>query len=345
MSASLELEIKHLLAQEESLEKVIEQVVQTAENEGDEIGYDQVLTLCRFLWHAQAHSALINFVFKNWQNLNFKIPWEYFTEALSSRMTPELAEILWEGIDQESATNLACKSQGLDAFFPEMKQKRADLRIEAIKSSEIYKEELLEELQTFRVQQMVEQEKKTLQKLLRLFPNDTSLKQQSSDFRERNALEVINRISPIRKSLEKDEPRADENTIKAQEAWGRCLEKLSKDQPELSYEIAIAAFFMGLYEISLSILNSAPDSEALLWFRCELYLKNHRYVDLLQSIAQLEVQLAANSETFFATAYYRAQAFWGLGQKHLAIEVMEGLLAARPNYRMGVVLLNHWRTQ
>ncbi|HRO68156.1 MAG TPA: hypothetical protein PL182_11375, partial [Pseudobdellovibrionaceae bacterium] len=70
-----------------------------------------------------------------------------------------------------------------------------------------------------------------------------------------------------------------------------------------------------------------------------------RLVELLHELARVELLQSEDSETFFATAYLRAQALWGLGQKHAAIEVMESLLASRPQYRSGLSLLSLWREQ
>jgi hypothetical protein len=343
LSASLELEIKHLLTQEESLDKVIEQVIQTVENDGEDLGYDQVLTLCRFLWRAEAHKALVEFILKHWNHPDFKIPWPFFLSALSERLTPDIAELLWEGITKEGSQNLAARSFVLDTYHPELKQLRANLKLDAIKKMETQKEELLNQLDTFRVQQMAEQEKNLLQKLMRLYPDDATIARQSSDFKERNALDVISRHAPLRRATIIDHESPSPEMQKAQQAWGQVfLESAAKD-PGASYEFAVAAFMIGVYDVALRILDMSEKSDAKIWFRLEILLHTRRYLDLLQDVAGAELLYAHDSETFFATAYYRAQAFWGLGQKHMAIEVMEGLLAARPHYRMGLTLLNQWR--
>ncbi len=343
MSASLELEIKHLLTQEESLDKVIEQVIQTVENDGEDLDYDQVLTLCRFLWRAHANKALVDFVLKHWGHSDFKIPWPYFLSALSERMTPEVAELLWEGLSKEGSQALAARSPALDTYYPELKQLRANLKIDAIKKMEGQKEELLNQLDTFRVQQMAEQEKNLLQKLMRLYPDDATIARQSSDFKERNALDIISRHAPLRRATIIDEESPTPEMLKAQQAWGQVFLEASAKNPAAAYEFAVASFMMGLYDVALRVLDMSENSDAKTWFRLEILLHTRRYLDLLQDVANAELQFAHDSETFFATAYYRAQAFWGLGQKHMAIEVMEGLLAARPHYRMGLTLLNQWR--
>jgi hypothetical protein len=346
LSASLELEIKYLLTQEESLETVIEQVIQTVENEGDDLSYDQVLTLCKFLWNAHAHARLVQFIFKHWHSQDFKIPWPYLLGALSGKITIETAELMWENIKKEASESFASKSMALDDFYPQLKQFRADIKLERIKQISSQKEDLLNQLDTFRIQKMAEQERNLLQRLMRLYPDDATIVRQSSDFKERNALDIIARHAPLRRAVILDKEIPTEDMLRAQQSWGQTfLAAAVKGNNTQAFEFAVAAFMMGLFEVSLKILDLTEKSAAKTWLRLEILLQGRRYLDLLQEAAAVEIQYAHDPETFFATAYYRAQAFWGLGQKHSAIEVMEGLLAARPHYRMGLTLLNQWRGQ
>src|SRR5690606_30020977 len=100
------------------------------------------------------------------------------------------------------------------------------------------------------------------------------------------------------------------------------------------------------FETALEIIDLAPiEEEALAWLRLEALLGCRRFIELLTELTNMEMALSHEPETFFATAYLRAQAFWGLGQKHNAIEVLEGLLASRPHYRAASSLLTLWSGQ
>ena len=100
------------------------------------------------------------------------------------------------------------------------------------------------------------------------------------------------------------------------------------------------------FEDSLHILSFSNDeSEAFLWFRLEALLKARHFVEVLHEITHIELQFAHEPETFFATAYLRAQAYWGLGQKHSAMEVMDSVLVSRPHYRAASALLSLWSQQ
>ena len=343
MSINLELEIKSFLLKEDSLDQVIENIINTVENNTEGISADDVVTLCRFLIQARAYPAVIQFVFKHWSEKDFIIPWPYFLKALEPRMNQELADFLWEAITITKGFTQACRSPVLDNLYPAMAEKRAKRRQNLIQKLENRREEIQSELSTLHDRQLFEREKAILRKLLRMYPGDPELLKRTSDLRERSALEIIAKHAPLRRSIIWDDEKNNPETEIAERSWSQCLLEAAIRTPEVVYELAIAAFMMGLFETSLKILNLEPDQKNHLWFRLEVLLQARHYLELLNLLAQVELHFAYDSETFFATAYLRAQAMWGMGQKHTAVEVLESLMAARPGYRLGLTLLSQWR--
>ncbi len=343
MSINLELEIKSFLLKEDSTDQVIENIIQLVESNSEGIDSEDAITLCRFLSQAKAYPAIINFVFKHWNNKHFIIPWPYFMKALESRLTIDLAEILWEAISETKGFTQACRSASLDQFYPPMVDKRKLRRQNLIQNIQKQREEIEEELSTLHDRQLFEREKAVLRRLLRMYPNDPELLKKTSNLRERSALEVIAKHAPLRRTIIWDDEKNNPEIEKAAESWSHCLLEAAARTPESVYELSIAAFMMGLFETSLKILNLETDQTKDLWFRLEVLLQSRRYLELLNQLAQVEMHFSMDPETFFATAYLRAQAMWGMGQKQIAVEVMESLLKARPGYRLGLSLISQWR--
>ncbi|MNL11546.1 hypothetical protein D3C87_1323860 [compost metagenome] len=123
------------------------------------------------------------------------------------------------------------------------------------------------------------------------------------------------------------------------------LIEAAAENPELAADLAIAAVMFEMPETALKVLEFAEADASMIWLRMEVLLMARHFIELLNEISKTEVMFAHEPETFFATAYLRAQAFWGLGQKHTAIEVMEGLLISRPHYRAASALLSVWGQQ
>lgn len=349
MSTFIELEIQNLLKQTEDLGEVGSRVVSSIESSPDNFTLDNINALSRFLLSAGLQALLIEFVLRHIENEAFPIPWPYFLEALSS-FTGELDEkvikALVEGIEEDNAQSEAARSLALRQEIQNLGEWRSNRKYRIHKDYLNNKRNLLDQLITLRTQQLYEQEKSLLQRLQKLYPGDSDIRREVNEHKQRYALEILARRTPRGRTITTEElaPK-DLEVEKALEALMISMHEHAEQMPEMAFDFAIAAFMLEAYEDSLSLLSFSPESDSLIWFRLEVMLKCRRFVELLTALAQVEVIYAHDPETFFATAYLRAQALWGLGQKHTAIEVMEGLLAARPHYRAGSALLSIWGGQ
>lgn len=353
MSQSLELEIKDLLDQNpgddpDRLIKVGESLIASLEGSEDGLLPENITTLSRFLLHAGLYRELISFCLRHLRNEAFKVPWPYFLEAIrlsGDSISNELADALLIGIDHDDARGLASRSRALDARAPTLKAERADRRLQALKAARRQKENLLEQLITLRTQQLYEQERLVLQKLQKMYPRDPEVLREVQAHKERYALEILSKHSRFSRRIRFEENSKDPDVEALKPALADLLIETASQEPAYALDFAVAAGMLEMWETALSLLEFSEDSEQARWLRLELLLLAGRHLELLAELARLELLYADDSETFFATAYLRAQALWGLGQKHAAIDVMESLLASRPQYRSGLSLLALWRDQ
>ncbi|MEN0060160.1 MAG: hypothetical protein AAGB31_15080, partial [Bdellovibrio sp.] len=271
----------------------------------------------------------------------------YFLEALgalSGTLDERALRALVEGIEEENQQAEASRAAALYNILPTLvewkMERQTKIQDEYLRNKKV----LLDQLITLRTQQLYEQEKNLLQRLQKLYPHDSEILLEAGEHRQRHALEILQRHSPKSSSrlFEDLDPR-DPEVEKALAVVLQSLHEQASRYPDMCFDFAVAAFMLEAYEEALSLLSQSEVTSALLWFRLEILLQCRRFVELLSELAQVEVLFAEEPETFFATAYLRAQALWGLGQKHTAMEVLEGLLAARPHYRAASTLMSLWR--
>ncbi|WII73735.1 hypothetical protein QJS83_07580 [Bdellovibrio sp. 22V] len=346
MSTYIELEIQNLLNEVEELDQVADRLIQSLESNPDRFTLDNINSLARFLIQSRQSLKLVEFVLRHIDNESFPIPWPYFIEALgplSEDLEEKTLRALIEGIVEDHAESEAARSQALNKQLSEFGEWRSNRKYKIHKDYLNNKRQLLDQLITLRTQQLYEQEKNLLQRLQKLYPGDKEIRAEVNEHKQRYALEVLQRRSPKARTVKTDFIPKDPEVEAALEALMTSFHEHAEQLPEMAFDFSIAAFMLEAYEASLSLLNySNEETETLLWFRLEVLLKCRRFVELLNEISRVELTLAHEPETFFATAYLRAQALWGLGQKHTAIEVMEGLLASRPHYRAASALLSIW---
>ncbi|MGZ3774679.1 MAG: hypothetical protein ACXVCY_12690 [Pseudobdellovibrionaceae bacterium] len=346
MSTYVELEIQNLLNEEQDLALVCDRLTENLESSADLLTLDNVNSLARFIINSKQPLKLIHFVLRHIDNENFPIPWPYFLEALghfSSELDEKCLQALTEGIQEDGAETEAARSSKLNKFIPSLGEWRSNRNYKIHKDYLNNKHVLLEQLVTLRTQQLYEQEKSLLSRLQKLYPGDEDIRNEINEHKQRYALEILQRRSPKAKSLKlEDLAPVNLEVEKARSALMLSLHDHVKENPEMTFDFSIIAFILECYEDALTLLSFCEETTSTLWFRLEILLMCRRFVEVLSEISKVELQLAHDPETFFATAYLRAQAMWGLGQKHTAIQILEGLVASRPQYRAAAALLSIW---
>lgn len=349
MSQFIELEIQNILNETSDLDEASIKLIQLLEATPEQFNTDNISALARFLVSAGKFKTLIEFILRHLSEENFPIPWAYLLEALALSQTEldaKMIHSLLDGIYETHGEFEAARSKALDDYDTSFSQWREQRKIQNRKKYLEGKKELLDELLMLRTQQLYQQEKALLLQLQKLYPQDAEIALEVSNHKQQYALEVLNRRSPktsIHPLVSKSD--LDPEVELALKALTSSLLDHSKQDPEMAIDFAVVAFMLEAYETALEILTYCTPSVSCAWFRLEVLLQCRHFVDLLTEISEVELRFAHDPETFFATAYLRAQALWGLGQKHAAIEVMEGLLTSRPHYRSGNTLLRSWSGQ
>lgn len=344
MAANLELEIQTQLLDHSTLE-VTEQLLAYV-RESETLGSDEVQSIFSFFLKTGSYKSIIFACLENFAIEKFPTPWHLFIEALTLGAYPmdqKILNAIVKGILETKSELDACRTLRFDRYRQEFIRWRADRHEHFLNACMAEKNKLLDQLNYVRSQRLYDQEKKILSRLFKMFPDDESIRTLYREHTERYAEEILLRkVRPQKRNLfrEKPDPEYDE----VSKAFADSLIMQSLDHPQMAYELAVSALVHELYEAGLVILEKCRDSRPKAWLRLELLLGARHHLELLQSLPQVESRYANDPETFFATAYYRAQALWGLGQNHTAIEVLESLLDSRPSYRSGLSLLSQWRS-
>lgn len=345
MSTYIELEIQNLLNQGEAPSSIGERLVADLESSEEKFTNENIEALSGFLLRSGMYESLIQLVLRHFDKESFHIPWPYFVEALALSgpdLDSKTVKALLEGIEEQKAHEEIIHTQALDKYAPKINEWRSDHKYQVHRDYLANKKLLLEQLITLRTQQLYQQEKNLLLRLQKMYPGDRDVRREVQEHKQRYALEILARRSPSRHHNAEEAPKPDPEVEAALQALNESLLESVQNNPDMAMDFAIAAFILESYETALELLSYADETASLLWFRLEILLKCRRFLDVLNEVARVELIFTNDPETFFATAYLRAQALWGLGQRHTAMEVMESLLLSRPHYRAGSALMSLW---
>ena len=349
MSTYIELEIQNLLKEYGDFNIIADKLLNLIESETESLTSENISAVFRFLLNVNLPSKIVQFSISYLENSTVPIPWPFFIEALDSikrSLDADTIKALNEGIAEQKAELEASRSQKLDDVLLGIRDWRSQRRLKIQQDYLNRKRELLDELITLRMQRLVEEEKKLLKKLQKLYPGDPEVQKELDEHRQRYALEILHKRAPKSRI-----PRFDDlNTMdidveKIRKNLLSSIKQTALKNPEITVDLSIAAFMIDSYEEALELIEHCENTPPVLWLRAEILLRHRKYLELLGEITRIELHFSSDPETFFATAYYRAQALWGLGQKDTAKEVLEALINSRPHYRAATALLNIWGAQ
>ncbi len=337
----LELELKSVLDEGRSLSSVSHILIEAFESTDK----SKRQTAMRFL---QLHPewSLWKKDFEAWLQYEPRWPWQLILSWLTpNRLLLSLGEkeLLLQTLEKQKVIHILSHFPDWSVVYPQVTELRTQARIGVQKKILEIRDLLFEELRTWKSQRLSEQEMKVLKRLTLKFPNDPDIQSEQEKFSQNQAVEKLGSRLREKRTQKVRSLHFKEEFVQVSEEWEQQLLNHIDRKPEDAYDLTIACCFMEDWVTALKLVNKAHSSAQSDWLELEILLKLQRYVDVLQALQIVEVKWADESETFFATAYVRAQALFGLGQKEKALEVLESLLASRPLYRQGVELLFIWR--
>jgi hypothetical protein len=350
LSQYVELEIQTLLnsmSDPAELPLVGQKLIEGLERSPSHFTAENIQAATLFLLNAGLHHTLMGFYSRHISNPEFPLVWSHFLQSLSIHkelLTEKLLAAIQQGLDESEAwSEEASRSDGAVDLFPNLKSARMKRRAGIADTHQKGKRQLLDQIVTLRTQQLHQQEKAVLTRLQKLYPGDPDVAKEVQEYKQRHALEILQKHAPQNRELRMEEmPTSDPEIEKSMQILNQDLLDKADQDPSLALDFCIMALMLESYETALTLLSYCEETPSTWWLRMEILLRCRRYLELLTDLSRLELLLANDPETFFASAYLRAQALWGLGQKHNAIEILEGLMTARPYYRATSALLGTW---
>lgn len=352
---SLELEIHNLFQEGNNLDTICDEVLSKFEK-NDVISPLEAESVSHFLLTAGRIDLLFKFYSKCLRKKSLGIfPWGNFVEAVK-QIEPELSENLIDLIELGLAANpdeaSSLKSETLLYLIPTLQGKvqssKKNFELEKLQ----LKTKLMAQLNHNRLYQLAEQEEQTLIQLIKIFPMDIDVKLLHQAHLEKKADEILARVknpnqrsaSTSRRHLVEDEPEARIFINKLDRVITELAHKLKSQSPDQIYNLALLAMHFELFDLSLKLIEIAPQTNATEWLKAEMLFESGRHLELLKHIEKIENQPALNSDTTYGAIYLKAQAYQGLGQKEIAIRLLESLSDKVPHYRSIQALLHEWKT-
>lgn len=274
------------------------------------------------------------------------VPWGHYIHLLDTlRINPnrEVIESVIKGARRQKNLETLSMVRSWDRHDKRFHEFRSAIENKRRDDHDNKKQVMIEKIEFYRSQRMVDEEKRALKVLLKMFPNDIAIQEEHEKFQRQWAREIIAQNSrDVREARIVDQKKPGKRELLLIKCiTDEMLRILGKDNKH-AYNFAIALKTMAHPLPALKVLAMADDAWEVEWLKIELLIDSGRFIDCLNAVHDLEMRYAHDPETTFAATYARAKALNGLGQSGPAIDLLQSIVSVRPNYRSAYSLMAEW---
>ena len=349
---SLELEISSLFQEGNTLETICSEIISKYEK-SDVISPSEIESISHFLTLAGRVDLLFSFYLKCLRKDSVAFfPWGSFSIACSRLDHFDLDDVidiieaaLADKKNYDNAARSPYLVDSVPALTTFLMNQKSTFQTERLQ----VKTKLISQLNHNRLYQLTEQEEQTLQQLVKLFPQDAEVKLLHQAHLEKKADEILIRARvPVSKRYNKrvSDPTSvetDEFVAQVKTHLITLAKRLQVEAPDQIYNLTLLAMQFELYDLSIELINRAPKTFASEWLKAEILFEASRFLDLLKHIEMIERTMTTTPEATYGALYLKAQAYYGLGQREMAIQLLETLSSKVNSYRSTEALIHEWK--
>ncbi|MBC7464520.1 MAG: hypothetical protein H7256_00885 [Bdellovibrio sp.] len=352
-NSNLELEIHSLFMEGSTPDHICNEILAKFEK-SEVLSSSETQGVSHFLISAGRFDLLFKFYLNSLRrNSISSFPWGYLAYALKE-ISGQVPEVILDLIDvalkDPNIDSSTYRMQELLDQLPKVAEHEKNLRQQFTMEQLELKNKLILQLNHNRLYQLSEQEELVIKQLVKNFPNDAEIRLLHQAHLEKKADEILSRVrsqrqsTPSHRSSAISSPEGEEFIAQVKTQIQRLANEYQGTYPEQIYNLALMCMNFELYDFSYDLLMQGPETFAGEWLKAEILFESGRHLDLLKHIENLEKNLTTTPDSTYGAIYLKAQAYFGLGQKDMAIQMLEALSQARPSYRSTEALLHQWRT-
>ncbi len=299
-----------------------------------------------FALNAGEKSAVLR-TLREWPNKEKFFPWEVFLATLLCA-----GEKLSDDEFSELISYLSVHSKKLPMSPQYIKlNKNFALKVREYQDSLNYESNrkiklLWDKLYFIQGKDLVEEEIKVLELLKVYDPHNEELKTHIERVDKKAALNVFK--SPKKTSYEEDynsylqSDLSKDDIIFCQNIFDTIKESTTKGSG-VYFDFAILFYQLEAYSFALKSIELSPNCLKKDWFLLELLFLSKRYFECIDLADRLYQTYKNRPDIQFASLYQKAQALWVIGSKGEALDLMQAIVNARPEYRSAYEILHSWK--
>ncbi|MCB0379173.1 MAG: hypothetical protein KDD33_11840, partial [Bdellovibrionales bacterium] len=302
---------------------------------------DDKLPAYQFLYHAKQWQVFLFLFRKDISERSAKVPWDLFLRLILNLniVVPEEHDILIKKVLKKQRI-IARKSFTVKEMIAAIVLKRKYAFMQDLQDK---RQELLSSANIAKSERLFDQQIQFLKELKKLFPNDINVKQILFDREKIDAEQVLQKALRANRRSTYTPRAVDEDEKASLEHLSQQAKHILDTHPELAHDFAIMFRQFGSLRIACDFLYLEKDSESRDWQLLDLLLIDRQYLALLDHAEQLKLKYSNQPLALFSISYAEALAYWELGEKSKAIQLMGQIANMKPDFKSASDLLIEWK--
>ncbi len=345
LSSEVEKDIHALLLKGDSPPQIAQSLLRKKRFKENTEAY---LHICRFMRQAGLFRMILESALLRLK-ANQTLPWAFLMEILSLqkvKVSLQAKKCFLKGILEQDQLLYVLNTRSWETSLSRFLTLKKDKIRKIYKSRDKQFVQLMEDLKFVQAEGILSREQEILKKLQERDPHNPFLAEELQKWQQKDSEAALRkrkehtRFQHFMSSVAKDPERRKQAQNLLQFVKSCLKRKMAK-----STDMAVVLSFMGYPDLAVDVLPppTSPLSES--WLYVDLLIQGELYLDLLQVLDTLQTRGHKDPEITFALTYARAQAYYGLGDRKKAKNLLKDLLNVRPRYRLARFLLNQWERE
>ena len=307
----------------------------------------------RFLFVSGQHSLFVSFFSIDLKNQKTDSSWMWFLEIINIHKIPFPEDFLEEVVQsfkmQESANEgLSAEEDfsinGLIKFLKKKQRDEYSLKIQKLK------EEIYESIKIAESERLEDQITHYLNELKKISPDSfessSTLRTKEREQVQRVLKKLKARKRKVKRSFKRvkyDEPKEEEkNLMKSIEHQVRLYHSQGKAKAS---DFAYLLRSLGETSLSVDFMHKEKDNCQKDWLLLDYLFFGDQYLSILDHCDFLKEKYANEPDALFPVFYAEALAFWELGEKERALDIMSQISQIRPSFKSASKILSQWKEE
>ncbi len=303
---------------------------------------EEKIEIFHFLFKAKQNKLFLYFFAIDLQSQIIDLPWiPFFTILKDSHIAlpdAHFQEIIKSFRKQKI---ISSKAFTLEQVIKEFLSKK---RFRFLQRLTQYKQELIASARIAESERLMDQHMEYMNILKKISPSEFRIKGLITDQEKRKAERILrNRVNRTPESNSESPELNNEEEIALLKQINKQAKKFLKTQQALPSDFAYLFRSFGENKMAVEFIYKNKDFIKKDWQLLDYLFNGKQYVELLDHCQLLKQKYSEKPDALFSISYAESIAYWELGEKERAFDLMKQISSMRPNFKSASETLAQWK--